>query len=553
MTMDKRKLATVSFRTAGSNPETKALKRNRDGNDTQPFSYHPYVETKHGTDLQPPQLGRLQSGELAVVSTLCNMLPNTPQRTTVMGSSHDYSKDSDDEDVYNSPSPARLPPPPTRKELGQRLQTPDKAAVSALYNLAHAGDDSSSMESSSSVPMDTATNRVDDDDDSDISTGSVDANPRPMKKKRRPRDLSKPTLETLVRDKFDGDVFAFLNFVEHEMQQHNFTATGLARKLDAENCQSRFRTICAELREESIVGISKLWRERVQAYLRTRRGEEEGLINQLDHRIRRVGPVNPVKSSSNRVANNISPVSVEMDHNGHKPCEAKQQSKNRPKKEKKRKRDALDDEGTAKTTLEKILADKFQGDAFQFLAFVEKEVHMGTSATGIAKKLNAVNCQSRFRTIVAELKQEPIVGMSRLWKERIHAYICSKESQQHEVPQEFAPNTPSADSKDDPLRIVHENAKLKNGVPGTVGMLVHQNFGSNVNRFLSHLEEEMHFPGFSSAKYAQEHNITEGKKVLSNIVAELQGLSNTSLTLAWKEHVQRYKEDSSHCLLENQI
>ena len=370
----------------------------------------------------------------------------------------------------------------------------------------------------------------------DMLPSDEEAEQEEAKKKRRRRDVSKPTLDSLVQDKFGGDVFHFLECVETEMNQHNFTATGLARKYGAVNCQSRFRTIVAELKEEPIVGMSRLWKERVQAYLRSKRGEDAQTPDApVDERLRLVkrfvkksvdteaSKARLMQNSDEKLAATalctMAPSDEELE------LEPPPRKRNRP----------MVEEG-AKTTLDVLVQEKFGGDTFHFLESVEKEMNKeGFTATGLARKYGAVNCQSRFRTIVAELKGEPIVGMSRLWKERVQAYLRSKESDEGAEEDLL---TSEVAFQEDTLCLVQDNSKCK--PPGTVGMFVRQNFGSDFNRFLGSLEEEMKLPGFTAAGYARRHQITEGKKMLINIVAELKRLPNTTMTQTWKDRVRTY-------------
>ena len=381
------------------------------------------------------------------------------------------------------------------------------------------------------------TMEVVEDPEGEMHASDEEGNEDGKTKKKRRRDLSKPTLDSLVQDKFGGDVFHFLECVETEMNQHNFTATGLARKYGAVNCQSRFRTIVAELKEEPIVGMSRLWKERVQAYLRSKRGEDVHMPDEpVDERLRLVK--RSVKKSTDKEANKARL----MQNSDEKLaatalCTMAPSSDEEPEvapPPRKRHRPMVDE--SAKTTLDVLVQEKFGGDTFRFLESIEMEMNKdGFTATGLARKYGAVNCQSRFRTIVAELKGEPIVGMSRLWKERVQAYLRSKESGEG---LEEDPLTSEGAFQEDTLRLVQDNSKCK--PPGTVGMFVRQNFGSDFNRFLGSLEEEMKVPGFTAAGYARRHQITEGKKMLVNIVAELQGLPNTTMTQTWKDRVHTY-------------
>ena len=401
-----------------------------------------YIRTTE-TIPRPEKLNqRLQSCEKLAVSMLCSMAPESKQEHN----RHDLVPGEEE-----SPGTNLVPeiPSPDQKSFRRRLQTPEKLAISTLCNMAP----------SNSV--------WDNDNATDVSSETPPKN----KRKRRPRDVTKPTLDSLVRDKFGGNVFDFLSSVEKEMNQSNFTATGLARKYGAVNCQSRFRTIVAELKEEPIVGMSRLWKERVQAYLRSTRGEEGQENNLFDDRLHRVKEV--VSKEDADTTDNLGHKIRENKSVGQDAAENSAQftlstEKQPPPKTKRRRQ--LHDKGP-KTTLDALVQKKFGGDSFRFLRSVEEQMNKdGFTATGLARQYGAVNCQSRFRTIVAELRGEPIVGMSKLWKERVQAYLKSKES--NKTGKESVRE--SMFTKEAPPRLVHEDAE-------TVGILFPQQFGSDEN------------------------------------------------------------------------
>jgi hypothetical protein len=363
-------------------------------------------------------------------------------------------------------------------------------------------------------------------DATEQTSDTESAPPPPKKKMKRRRDLSKPTLDSLVRDRFGGDVFAFLSRVEEEMQRHNFTATGLARKFDAVNCQSRFRTIVAELKGEPIVGMSKLWRERCRAYLRaTRNQDAETHADEQSGKAKRAAPKarsgkrDAITQGSSARATVVIPAPQKDKHAQH----AMQENH--------------------KANLDTLVHEYFHGNIFHFFEYLEKEMNQKNfSATGLARKFGVVHCQSRFRTIIAELKGEPIVGMSRLWKERVQSYLRSKKSQK--TVKDDEPAMQDTEQKEEPPQLVQDCSNQTPGTPGTVGMFVQENFASDYYRFFETLQEEMEVPGFSVDLYARQHGITEGRKVLANIAAELNGLPDTSLTQAWRDRVKEYLEST---------
>jgi len=498
----------------GEDPHSKLVAIETDTVAT-PCTVPPKLQLLQGTEPQPDPHSMVQSGPKSEIPLL-----GAPQFGSLVPQSNGQDDGSEPKPpVPSAPKPAREPETVTQSQY--------------IPEPVHSLEPDKKMNSHKNESME-----VDNDPGGEMHVSDEEADDHgKTKKKRRRRDLSKPTLDSLVQDKFGGDVFHFLECVETEMNQHNFTATGLARKYGAVNCQSRFRTIVAELKEEPIVGMSRLWKERVQAYLRSKRGEDVHPPNEpVDERLRLVKRF--VKKSTDKEANK-----ARLMQNSDEKLAATALCTMGPSSDEEieiepppRKRNRPMVEEGAKTTLDVLVQEKFGGDTFHFLESIEKEMNKeGFTATGLARKYGAVNCQSRFRTIVAELKGEPIVGMSRLWKERVQAYLRSKETgegaEEDTLVSEVA-------LQEDTLRLVQENSKCK--PPGTVGMFVRQNFGSDFNRFLRSLEEEMKVPGFTAAGYARRHQITEGKKMLVNIVAELKRLPNTTMTQTWKDRVRTY-------------
>ena len=165
--------------------------------------------------------------------------------------------------------------------------------------------------------------------------------------------------------------------------------------------------------------------------------------------------------------------------------------------------------------------------------------------------------------IVAELKGLPNTTMTQTWKDRVHSYMMLHTKGENaqlltaadegKKTVEGASTLPEsrattkggnvvptiATPKPMTLRFTEEGHPL-----GVLDTLVQQKFGGDVFSFLDYLEKEIKTPDFTAGTFARKHGVTEGKRTLQRIVAQLKGESAHSSQM-WKDRVQAYLQFKS--------
>ena len=144
------------------------------------------------------------------------------------------------------------------QELGEKA-----AAVSAPLELSTVKDEDAILGNESS--------------ESSVDVRPSAGSPKPMTLRFTEEGHPLGVLDTLVQSEFEGDVFAFLDYLERELQTPDFTAGTFARKHGVMEGKRTLQRIVAQLKGES-AHSSQMWKDRVQAYMQYKAESNGGII-----------------------------------------------------------------------------------------------------------------------------------------------------------------------------------------------------------------------------------------------------------------------------------
>ena len=229
--------------------------------------------------------------------------------------------------------------------------------------------------------------------------------------KRTPPKGIPGSLDSLVAKKYAGDFFGFFDAVLDEMRAPTFSFSGFTRRNGVPKARETLRNIAYYLKgEPTNQFLAETWKTRVHAYLNTQ-GRGERASNCTMSR--------PVVEAATSI---VTPQQTRRDGSptllldGNDICRSQKRARIRGR------------EGA----LDQLVMDKFDGNFFLFLEFVEQEMQRpGFTPTHFVRQHRVPRGRETLRHIVSHLKQEYTSSdrlLAQMWKDRIRVYRQSKSA-----------------------------------------------------------------------------------------------------------------------------
>ena len=116
------------------------------------------------------------------------------------------------------------------------------------------------------------------------SSNSTDITHSQKRAKMRGREGA---LDKLVRTRFEGNFFLFLEFVEREMQKKDFTPSAFVRQHCVPGGRETLRHIVSHLKQEYTSSdrlLAQMWKDRIRVYRESKLGDlSSQAISEKDH------------------------------------------------------------------------------------------------------------------------------------------------------------------------------------------------------------------------------------------------------------------------------